>query len=229
MMATRKLPAAKAVATLKARGLSAAAGSRTVRDMLDEKRGYRAGDDLKAYLKQQFAQLTIPATASVAEMLDKLVASQTSVLVVMAPDNSIAGLVSDRDYIKLAQKRAKSGGGAAAAADASTSVRDIMTPASKLVTVDYTDSAERCQELMFKNKIRFLPVLFQGKLHGIVTHTDFLAQPSRFEPEIRRALLGEEGVHVISDDYSFALTDLESDKLKAELAKRVEAVKNRKL
>jgi len=67
------------------------------------------------------------------------------------------------------------------------------------------------------------------QLHGVITFSDFLMQPSRFEPEARRAIFAEEGVNIVVDDYSFSLTDLESEKLKAELAKRVEAVKNRKL
>jgi CBS domain-containing protein len=202
--------------------------TRIVRDILDEKRGYRAGDDLKAYLKTQFALNTINKSASAKEMLDKMLTSQTSVLVVIDDDKKIAGVVSDRDYIKLSQKRNMENK-EKRKPDEDIGVGSLMTPSSKLVTVDYNDTVERCQELMQKNKIRFLPVLFSGKLHGILTFSDFLSRPSRFEPETRRALFAEEGVNIVTDDYSFALTDMESDKVKEDLAKRVDAIKNRKL
>jgi hypothetical protein len=68
-----------------------------------------------------------------------------------------------------------------------------------------------------------------NKLHGVLSFSDFLAKPSRFEPMARRAIFAEEGKNIVTDDYSFSLTDLESDKMKEELAKRVEAIKNRKL
>lgn len=82
---------------------------------------------------------------------------------------------------------------------------------------------------MVNYQIRFLPVMLSGKLHGVLSFSDFLVKPSRFEPEARRAIFAEEGTNIVTDDYSFSLTDMESDKLKEELAKRVEAVKNRKL
>ena len=80
---------------------------------------------------------------------------------------------------------------------------------------------------MASSKIRHLPVLHQGKLHGILSFVDFLHAPSRFEPEARRAIFAEEGVNIVVDDYSFSLTDLDADKVKADLAKRVHAVKSR--
>ena len=80
---------------------------------------------------------------------------------------------------------------------------------------------------MANKSIRHLPVLHQGKLHGILSFVDFLHAPSRFEPEARRAIFAEDGVNIHVDDYSFSLTDMDADKIKADLAKRMEAVKNR--
>lgn len=160
-----------------------------------------------------------------ASALDKMIKSTSSVLVVMS-EGKVVGLTSDRDYLKLAQKRKQS---PTLPADEQMAISEIMTPASKLVACTYTDTAESCQDMMVKNKVRFLPVLLNGKLHGVLSFSDFLARPSRFEPDARRAIFAEENVGVVSDDYSFSLSDLEGDKIKEDLAKRVNAVKNRQL
>lgn len=184
-----------------------------------------AHTDLKQYLKNQYAQLAILKTDTVAEALDKMIRNATSVLVVM-DNGQVAGLTSDRDYLKLAQKRKQVPG---LPSDEKMQISEIMTPASKLVSCTYTDTVESCQDMMVKNKVRFLPVLHANKLHGVLSFSDFLARPSRFEPDARRAIFAEENVNIVSDDYSFSLSDLEGDKIKEELAKRVESIKNRKL
>lgn len=208
-----------------ATGLRRFSSVRTVRDILDEKRAYRSGEDLKQYLRVQLDLLTIPKNATVANMMDKMIKNETPVLVVMN-DKEVAGIATDRDYLRLAQKRRT---GSVKKDDDSVTVQDIMTPSSKLVTVSYTDSAEACQDLMVNNQVRFLPVVLSGKLHGVLSFSDFLQRPSRFEPETRRAIFAEEGTNIVTDDYSFSLTDLEGDRMKEELAKRVEVIKNRKL
>jgi CBS domain-containing protein len=198
---------------------------RTVKDILDEKRAYRTGEDLKHYLRKQLDVLTIQKNDSAAHALDKLIKNETAVLIVM-DNKAVAGMTTDRDYLRLAQKRRI---GTLKKSDDEVKVAEMMTPKEKLITVSYTDTAETCQDLMVKNKVRFLPVVLSDKLHGVLSFSDFLAKPSRFEPEARRAIFAEEGKNIVTDDYSFSLTDLEGDKMKEELAKRVEAIKNRKL
>jgi len=198
---------------------------KTVRDILDEKRSYRTGEDLKFYLRKQLDLLTIQKSSSVADMLEKMIRNETPVLIVM-DDKVVSGIATDRDYLRLAQKR-RTGG--IKKDDDSLTVAEIMTPKSKLVTVSYTDSAESCQDLMVKNNVRFLPVVLSEKLHGVLSFSDFLMRPSRFESETRRAIFAEEGKNIVTDDYSFSLTDLEGERMKEELAKRISAIKNRKL
>jgi len=169
--------------------------------------------------------LTIQKNDTVANALDKLIKNETAVLIVM-DNKAVAGMTTDRDYLRVAQKRRT---GAITKDDNKITVGEIMTPKSKLITVAYGDTVETCQELMVKNYVRFLPVVLSDKLHGVLSFSDFLAKPSRFEPAARRAIFAEEGKNIVTDDYSFSLTDLEGDKMKEELAKRVEAIKNRKL
>lgn len=76
---------------------------------------------------------------------------------------------------------------------------------------------------------RYLPVLSNGKLHGILSFSDFLAKPSRFDTEARRAIFAQEGVNIVVDDYSFSLTDVQSTKMKEELSKRLAEKKGHKL
>jgi len=209
----------------KGRRFLSSASIKTVKDILDEKRAYRSGDELKHYLRRQLDLLTVQKNDTVATVLDKLIKNETAVLVVM-DDKEVAGMTTDRDYLRLAQKRRS---GQVKKDDNSIPVSEIMTPKSKMITVSYGDTADTCQDLMVKNAVRFLPVVHSGKFHGVLSFSDFLAKPSRFEPEARRAIFAEEGTNIVTDDYSFSLTDLEGDKMKEELAKRVEAIKNRKL
>ena len=106
---------------------STARGSHSVRAILDEKRSFRAGEDLKAYLHKQFEMSTVAKGASVAAVLDKMVKNESNVLVVLDAEKSIAGLVTDRDYIRLAQKR-NSGAGFSSKKDSEILVDEIMTP-----------------------------------------------------------------------------------------------------
>lgn len=181
--------------------------------------------ELLSYLHAQLDLLTIGPQDSVASAVDKMIKNETPVLIVLN-DKRVTGAVTDRDYLRLAQKRRN---GEVDKDDDGVRVEDIMTPREKLVTVTYTDTAETCQEYMVNNSIRFLPVMFSGKLHGVLSYYDFLVKPSRFEPQIRRAIFAEEGKNIVTDDYSFSLTDVEGDKIKEDLAKRVEAIKSRKV
>jgi hypothetical protein len=105
--------------------------------------------DLKAYLRKQLDVLTIQKKDSAASALDKLIKNETAVLMVM-DGKEVAGMTTDRDYLRLAQKRRD---GKVTKDDNSVTVAEIMTPKEKLISVSYTDSAETCQDLMVKNHV----------------------------------------------------------------------------
>ncbi|KAH9262798.1 hypothetical protein BASA82_000184 [Batrachochytrium salamandrivorans] len=192
--------------------------ARTVRDILDEKRGYLAGEDSARLADHQQQGHGGPRAGQDAQEHH------------LRPGGHERGPGRGPHLRQgLPQARPKRKQSASLPADEQLAISEIMTPASKLVACTYTDTAESCQDMMVKNKVRFLPVLLNGKLHGVLSFSDFLARPSRFEPDARRAIFAEENVGVVSDDYSFSLSDLEGDKIKEELAKRVNAVKNRQL
>ncbi len=96
-------------------------------------------------------------------------------LPVVDKENHILGIITDRDLLSAAPSDA-----------ASTSnqelryrlrrlrVSDIMTPASKLVTVEPNTIVETAVKLLHDHKFGSLPVVAGDKLVGLVTQTDVL-------------------------------------------------------
>jgi len=76
----------------------------------------------------------------------------------------LVGLVSERDY---ARKVALLG-----RASAATSVQQIMS--SPVVTVQPSDSVQRCMEIMTEKRIRHLPVVEDGAMVGLVSIGDLV-------------------------------------------------------
>ena len=72
-----------------------------------------------------------------------------ALMVKSATDGSVQGIMSERDFVK------------ALATDTTheCKIRDLMTPASKMITVSLTTGVGECMELMRKHGIRHLPVM----------------------------------------------------------------------
>jgi len=152
---------------------------------------------LKAYLKAQFKANTIAEKDNVGSAVDKMLKNGVSFLVVVDEQLKLAGVISDRDYLKFRRSTP------ASTTDEATLVAKIMTPTYKVISVTLEDSERDAVNIMLKNNIRHLPV-FHGegqKLHGILSFQDFLQEPSRFDTTTIRALFGEHDVDVFVDDY----------------------------
>jgi len=76
----------------------------------------------------------------------------------------LVGLMSERDY---ARKVALLG-----RASADTPVRQIMS--TPVVTVQPSDSVQRCMEIMTEKRIRHLPVVEDGTMVGLVSIGDLV-------------------------------------------------------
>ncbi|RZK97331.1 MAG: CBS domain-containing protein [Pedobacter sp.] len=77
-------------------------------------------------------------------------------------EQGLCGIFSERDYarkIVLLNRKSQE-----------TSISEIMT--AKVITVNASDSLDKCMELMSVKKIRHLPVLESGKLIGIISIGD---------------------------------------------------------
>jgi len=84
------------------------------------------------------------------------------------------GILTERDLLKRVISEARDSG--------STKVKEIMS--KPLIVVESNTDLEDAAKLMFKMKIKKLPIVKQGKLSGLVTLTDL----ARFQPQMIRIL-----------------------------------------
>lgn len=86
-----------------------------------------------------------------------------SVLVLDAAGNML-GIFTERDYARKIVLQGKK--------SRETMVKDIMTPAAKIVSVAMNSSLDDCMEKMTGNKIRHLPVMENGKPVSVISIGD---------------------------------------------------------
>jgi CBS domain-containing membrane protein len=99
-------------------------------------------------------------------------------IVVVDDEGALAGVLSQRDLFLGGLLRALGYGSHAKAQALSTmSVKEAMT-ADPITTTPSATLGETAA-IMLKNKVGCLPVLEEGKLVGIVTESDFVAQFAR--------------------------------------------------
>lgn len=122
----------------------------TVRDMIRKK-----GHDV----------FTIAPEATILEAL-RMMADHNIGALLVASENEIAGIVSERDCIRKVELKGKH--------VKDTQVREIMT--SDVITVDCSQPLEECMSLMLDKNIRHLPVYDGNKLMGLVSVRDVLRE-----------------------------------------------------
>jgi CBS domain-containing protein len=105
---------------------------------------------------------TIPADATVAEVVAELARLQVGALVVSSDGQHIAGIVSERDVARQLY--------ALGAAVLERSVASIMT--SDVRTCRRDDHVESLMVTMTERRIRHIPVVGDGGLEGIVSIGD---------------------------------------------------------
>jgi len=79
-------------------------------------------------------------------------------------DKHLVGLISERDYTRKVILRGRN--------SRDTKVSEIMTP--PLVTADPDDSVSTCMQVLSDTRSRYLPVMFQGNVVGIVSMGDLI-------------------------------------------------------
>lgn len=104
---------------------------------------------------------TIDPTATVAELLAKLAENNIGAMVVLG-DDGLAGIVSERDIVRCLHERG---------ADALRApVSEIMT--TNVATCTPDETVDHLTVLMTERRIRHVPVMFNGRLAGIVSIGD---------------------------------------------------------
>lgn len=119
---------------------------------------------------------TISPDSTVFEAL-KLMAEKGVGALVVAQDDQVVGMMSERDYARKVILRDK--------ASSSTKVKEIMTDKVYYVSLNHT--TEECLMLMTRHNIRHLPVLENGRLVGLVSIGDVVKSViGEQETEIRQ-------------------------------------------
>lgn len=105
---------------------------------------------------------TVPPSATVTMLLERLTEHDVGAMVVRGPDGSLTGIVSERDVVRQLQVHG--------AALLSFPVESIMT--TDVVTCTPHDSVEDVMRLMTERRVRHVPVVDHGMLAGIVSIGD---------------------------------------------------------
>jgi CBS domain-containing protein len=105
---------------------------------------------------------TVEPGTTVTELITALAEHNIGAMVVLAPDGSVAGIVSERDVVRRLNDQG--------AAILGRPVSDIMT--ASVFTCDPEDSVDSLTVLMTEHRIRHVPVVTDGRLTGIVSIGD---------------------------------------------------------
>jgi CBS domain-containing protein len=103
----------------------------------------------------------ISPDATVYEALSLMAEKNVGALVILKGE-TLAGLISERDYARKVVLKGKF--------SKDTPVSEIMT--GEPVTVTKDDDLEQCMELMTDKRVRHLPVVEEGRLIGIISIGD---------------------------------------------------------
>lgn len=106
--------------------------------------------------------VTIAPDESVQALLDALSRHRVGALVVSSGDGALDGIVSERDVVRRLQTDG--------VAVLESRVSDIMTAAVHTATPE--DTLDDLMVLMTDRRVRHIPVVVDGRLHGIVSIGD---------------------------------------------------------
>lgn len=105
---------------------------------------------------------TIAPTATVSELLARLAEHNIGAMVVLSDNGEVAGIVSERDVVRSLNSSGK--------ATMERPVAEIMT--TKVSTCTPDETVDHLTVLMTERRIRHVPVMFGGRLCGIVSIGD---------------------------------------------------------
>ncbi|MFQ5502081.1 MAG: CBS domain-containing protein [Phycisphaerae bacterium] len=108
----------------------------------------------------------------------KLMNQQRIGAVMVLEGENISGIFTERDVLNRVV--------AARQDPATTKIGDVMTTEIACCSLD--TKIEACRTAMTKNKIRHLPVVEDGKLHGIISSGDILARELKDQADTIRYL-----------------------------------------
>ena len=108
---------------------------------------------------------TVQSELTVIDAL-RLMADKNIGSVAIAQNDKFIGLMTERDYSRKVILKGRS--------SSETTVGEIMN--TEYPPVVGNDSIEHCMELMSSNNLRYLPVVEQGRLAGIISINDVVTE-----------------------------------------------------
>jgi len=118
---------------------------------------------VKAILSRKGSDVvTIAPTANLTEAVKLLAQRRIGAVIVTGADNRVAGILSERDIVRVLGER-----GADALGD---NIAAVMT--RKVTTCVETDTVSDIMERMTTGKFRHVPVVEQGRLAGVISIGD---------------------------------------------------------
>jgi CBS domain-containing protein len=106
---------------------------------------------------------SVSRDTSVFDALTVMMDKNISALLIME-DEHLYGIFSERDYARKIILQGKS--------SKETLISEVMT--QNLITISLNDTADRCMQLMTEKHIRHLPVVEDGKVHGLISIGDIV-------------------------------------------------------
>ena len=113
--------------------------------------------------------LQIAADASVLDAVRLMVERNVGSLLVTDESGAIAGIVTERDYLRRVTLEDRT--------EAETRVAEVMS--SPLVVVTPETSIDECMAVMSDRRIRHLPVVDEGRVAGLVSIGDLVKFKSK--------------------------------------------------
>ena len=117
--------------------------------------------------------ITVDADATVRQAVDLMNKHEIGCLIVVRSGKAV-GIITERDMLNRVLARSRN--------PEKTKVSEIMT--SPLIVAEPDMELEEAARLMFKMKVKKLPVVSKGDLVGLLTLTDI----ARFQPQIIKLL-----------------------------------------
>lgn len=127
--------------------------------------------------------LAISPDAPVLDAIKTMAERRVGALLVMNGDE-LVGIVSERDYARNVVLKGRS--------SSSTNVLEIM--GSGMITVGPDDSVDHCMRLCTNERLRYLPVIDNGKTIGVISLGDLvkavISQQSEQIEQLERYIAG---------------------------------------